>query len=99
MVFSADMDRFVAVDFTRFVSVSVIAFDTEGKAVRDGEVFVDGEPVPEGVGVPKLVNVRVGLRRIEVRADGYVIDGAAPVINFEQDLTEPLLITLRKTDQ
>ncbi len=92
VVISPETPKVVVVDFTRLVEVTVIAFDTEGHSVR-GEITVDGTSMGSA---PRTIQVRVGLRRIEVHADGYVIDGAAPVINFEQDLTETLKITLRK---
>ncbi len=95
VVISPETPQIVAVDFTRLVVVRVYAEDTEGNLVR-GEVFVDGEPRGSS---PRAVQVRVGRRRIEVRADGYVIDGAAPRPNFEQDWTESLKIILRKETQ
>ena len=95
VVLSSETPAQVSVDFTRLVGVTIVAVDTEGNPMR-GEIVVDGVSVGMS---PRLVQVRVGLRRIEVRADGYVIDGAAPVINFEQDRAVPLQVTLRKQEQ
>ena len=95
VIISPETPAPLTVDFTRFVNVTIIAFDTEGNAIR-GEILVDG--VAMGI-TPRAIQVRAGLRRIEVRASGYVIDGAAPVIHFEQDRAEPLQVTLRKAER
>ncbi len=75
--------------------MTVYAVDTEEMPVPGGQIFVDGESKGSS---PRTIMVPVGLRRIEVRVDGYALDGDAPVINFENDLEEALPVRLRKID-
>ena len=98
VIISTDTPAQITVDFTRKVSVRVYGLDTETNlpVPLGGQIYVDGEHVGSS---PKKLWVGVGLRRIEVRMDGYALDGDAPVINFENDLEEALPIRLRKIDQ
>jgi len=77
----------VIVDFTKQIRVTVASTPW-------GEIYVDNQPT--GFQTPKEITVRVGKRAIEVRRDGFETVGGARVINFENDLAQPLRFDLRK---
>lgn len=78
------------VDFTQTVRLTVVAVDEGGTPIR-GEIYVDDER--KGT-TPRAIDVRVGLRKIEVRKEGYVLEENH--FNVESDRTEPLQIILKK---
>jgi serine/threonine protein kinase len=57
-------------------------------------IFVDGKPT--GQETPKKLRLRVGLHTIEVRREGYVVEGGTKRINLEKDLAQPMVFTLKK---
>ena len=86
----------VSVNLLEEVTLTVTAFDSEGRGVQ-GPIFIDGAAA--GKWSPAAVQVRVGQRRIEVRAEGYSPSSRSRTINVRPGGTrEPLRLTLIKTD-
>jgi len=77
-----------AIDFRKMVKLTVAATPVEGN------VFIDGQAT--SYQTPREFDLRVGKHTIEVRRKGYILEGGPRVINLEEDLTEPLLFTLKK---
>ncbi|MGD9898674.1 MAG: PEGA domain-containing protein [Calditrichaceae bacterium] len=71
-----------SVDFNKIVGVSVSAFDSDGKPVW-GEIIVDGENTGEMT--PKEIKLRVGLHRISVKKEGYVLIGGEKQILVDEE--------------
>jgi PEGA domain len=86
--------KVVSVDFTQTIRLVVTAFDLEGNRVESAEVVLDEKPT--GLYTPTPISIPIGLRRLEVRAEGY--EPASPVIprNFDGSVSSPLRFTLRK---
>ncbi len=70
----------VKVDFTKEVQVTVAAFGPDDQGIQ-GPIFVDG--VPMGRWSPATIPIRVGRRRIEVRAPGYEQAGGPRTIDLD----------------
>lgn len=83
-----DAPHAIEVDFNKFVNITVAV--TSGW----GEIYVDGKAIGEQT--PKKIQVRIGKRVIEVRREGYVLEGEAKEINLEADVEEPFVFTLKK---
>jgi hypothetical protein len=79
----------ILVDFTKKVRLIV----TTGSAIS-GEIFVDSKAT--GQFSPKEIILPVGLHTIGIRRDGYEMEGGAKVLNLDEDMPDPLVITLRK---
>jgi len=56
------------INFSDRVRVNVTAFDLDGKGLQ-GPIYVDGQPA--GKWTPTVIEVPVGLHRVEVRVQGY----------------------------
>ncbi len=83
-----DVPRAIEVDFNKFVNITVAV--TSGW----GEIYVDGKAIGEQT--PKKIPLRLGKHVIEVRREGYVLEGEAKTINLEADMEEPFVFTLKK---
>jgi hypothetical protein len=84
----------IPVDFQKHVTVSITAFDTEGKPVR-AKIFLDG--VQHSQPTPAEVTPTIGLHTFAVLRDGY--EAVPPkMMNLETDLKGPdaVRFTLRK---
>ncbi len=79
----------VHIDFTKQVAVTVASVPVWA------EIYIDGQPI--GQQTTSRLALRVGLHTIEVRREGYILEGGAREINLEDHLEEPLVFTLRKT--
>jgi hypothetical protein len=84
-----EVPRAIEVDFNKLVNITVAV--TSGW----GEICVDGKAI--GQQTPKKIQLRVGKHVIEVRREGYVLEGKAKEVNLEADVEEPLVFTLKKT--
>jgi hypothetical protein len=84
----ADKLRELAIDFNKMVTITVAATPVTG------EIFVDKKST--GHWTPSQFELPVGTHTIEVRREGYVLDGEPMVIDLEDDLKEPLKFTLKK---
>lgn len=58
-----------------------------------GEIYIDDEPT--GDYTPKEIEVRIGLRKIAVRRQGYILEAGAKTLNIDEDIKTPLKFTLR----
>ena len=86
--------KVVSVDFTQTIRMVVTAFDLDGNRVESAEVVLDDKPT--GYYTPTPISIPIGLRRLEVRAEGY--EPASPVVprNFDGSVSNTLRFTLRK---
>ncbi len=81
------------IDFNKFVYVPVTAFDVEGKPVW-ADIIVDNEATGEVT--PKEVALRVGLRTVAARKEGYILVNGEKEILVTEHTIEPLKFILRK---
>ncbi len=79
----------IKIDFRNRVKISVTAL-----GVPFADIYVDNQFTGETT--PKEILVGVGNRKIEVRREGYVIEGGVKIINIDKDRTEPLVFRLKK---
>jgi hypothetical protein len=84
----SDVPQAIEVDFTKFVNITVAV--TSGW----GEIYVDGKAIGEQT--PKKIPLRLGKHVIEVRREGYTMEGQAEEINLEADVEKPFVFTLKK---
>lgn len=85
----------VTVDFNRQLDIGVASFDETGAKPLWGEIYVDGEGLGQ---TPRLLKLRLGQHRIEVRRDGYIALDEAMVINLEENWKQPLRFRLKKKE-
>ena len=83
----------ILVDFNKFVSVPVTAFDTDGTPVW-AEIVVDNNNT--GKLTPKQIDVRIGYHSVAARKEGYILVNGERQIMFENNLDKPLKFILRK---
>lgn len=83
----------MTVDFTKFVTVSVTAFDSEGNPVW-GDIIVDDEETGEVT--PKEIKLRTGLRKIAVKKEGYDLVGGEKQIMVDEDFEITQKFILRR---
>jgi len=81
----------IQIDFEKIITITVAA-----AGVAWADIYVDGDPT--GLQTPADVRLRVGKHKIEVRREGYVLEGGAIEINLEEDLKEPLEFRLKKIE-
>jgi hypothetical protein len=81
------------IDFNKFVNVPVTAFDVEGKPVW-ADIIVDNEATGEVT--PKEIALRVGLRTVAARKEGYILVNGEKQLLVTGQTTEPLKFILRK---
>ena len=60
--------------------------------ITNAEIFVDG--VAQGVHTPSTIRLHPGNHTIEVRKDGYRLEGGPRSLTLEEDLKEPIAFTL-----
>ena len=80
------------VDFREHITLNVTAFDEADRFIQ-GEIFVDGETT--NYFTPMSIDVAVGERVIEVRADGYVAARDTVTILSENGRTATLKLILQ----
>ncbi|HEX9652800.1 MAG TPA: PEGA domain-containing protein, partial [bacterium] len=76
------------IDFTKEVRATLAS-----KPVW-GDIYVDNQPT--GFQTTKEIKLRIGQRIIEVRREGYETVGGKRILNFDEDLSAPLVFELRK---
>ncbi len=84
-----DQAQFFVVDFTQTAALDVTSYDENGAFVP-AEIWMDGRPT--GQFTPMTIQAPIGLRDIDVRADGYRTTGPMR-LNVETD--NQLLIEFR----
>jgi serine/threonine protein kinase len=77
----------LVVDFTKQVKVTVASTPW-------GDIYVDNQPT--GFQTPKEITLNVGKHVIEVRREGFEPVDGPRVINFENNLAQPLRFELKK---
>lgn len=89
-----DQAQLFVVDFTQTAMVDVTSFDENGVFVP-AEIWVDGRPT--GQFTPMTVEAPIGMREIEVRADGYRSTGAIR-LNIEADNEQLIEFRVQRAD-
>ena len=84
---TAGSNENIIIDFNRKVNVVI----TSEPAFC--EIYIDGEATGEYT--PKQMQVPIGLRTIEVRRDGYTMEGNPVTMNFTKDKEDPIHFRLR----
>ncbi len=83
----------VSVDFTQTIRLVVTSLDVEGNGLS-GEIYLDGAPT--GLYTPWPFEVPVGLRTLEVRADGYTPLKPPEPLNFDSSITGPIRFMMKR---
>jgi eukaryotic-like serine/threonine-protein kinase len=83
-----DVTKELLVDFNKRVKV-VVTSDPPA-----AEIFLNN--VPSGEYTPKQLNLTIGSYTIEVRKEGYSLQGGPMVVNLDDDLTEPIHFRLQR---
>ncbi len=79
-----DADLTINVNFNKTISVSVVAYDTDGNPVQ-AEIMLDNKPTGELT--PREINLRTGLHRLTVMKDGYIaVEGEKRVLVDESTI-------------
>ena len=81
------------IDFNRFVNVPVTAFDVDGNPVW-ADIVVDNHET--GDVTPKEVALRIGLRTVAAKKEGYVLVNGEKELMVTGDALRPLRFILRK---
>ncbi len=74
-------------DFQQIYRIQVIS-----PPFTNAEIVLDGEPT--GTFTPIPIEVRAGTHTIEVRKEGYRLEGGPRQITVEENTTEPIVFTL-----
>jgi len=82
----------IQIDFEKIVKITVV---TAG--AKWATIYIDGKTT--SLQTPSVVTLRVGKHTIEVRREGYILEGGVKEINIENDLKEPLSFTLKRLPQ
>ena len=85
----------VVIDFNQFIYVPVTAFDVDGNPVW-ADIIVDNRQT--GDVTPKEVGLRIGLRTVAARKEGYVLVNGEKTVMVSEDLFQPLKFVLRKVE-
>ncbi len=85
----------LAVDFTKKIRLIVTAFDTANNGMH-AEIILDGKAT--GSYTPRPIEVPIGLHTIEVRAEGYEQVQESKEVNYNDPVSNPIRLILRKTD-
>ncbi len=88
MEIKQDSLHVLQVDFNTEVTVTVAV------AAGWGEIFVDG--VATGRDTPAQIKLRIGTHKIEVRREGFIVEGGPREVNLVHNLDEPLVFSLKK---
>lgn len=86
----------VLFNFGREFKVRVVASTPDGEAVRNAEIYIDGEL--HNMPTPREITLQAGTHNIEVRKSGYELIGGAQEITLEADAEQPLEFTLKEAD-
>jgi len=89
-----DKNLEIRIDFNVSVKLRVTSSDESGNAILGAEIFIDSKTV--GKTTPAEITVQTGFHTIEVRRDGYSPIGNPISGTFDEDLKEPLKLTLKK---
>ena len=93
---SADEDIDILVNFTQEIPVLIKATDENDTSIS-AEIFIDGKQT--GRFTPGVLSVRIGMHRVEVKKDGYGLDGGVKEILIDSDNENTLVYKLKGKDQ
>jgi serine/threonine-protein kinase len=83
----------IDIDFNQKFSVVVTAFDQDNKPVY-ANIFVDDKNITEVT--PQTIELRLGIHRISVQKEGYILTQGEKTVLVDDNLDEPLKFILKK---
>ena len=83
----------IEVDFNKLFNLSITAFDQDGKPVW-ANIFIDDQNTNEIT--PKKLKLNLGLHKISVQKQGYILTSGEKTVMLEENQNEPIKFILMK---